>query len=255
MRNRNLLSITATLLLLFLFTSCDTDSATEPGETEFSFNHEINPGQSAPEFLTDENFERLVVQVQYMQGYEPTQQGLNNLKTFLSNRLNKTSITIMEPEEIPASGESSYTANDIRDLEREHRTQFSSENEIVAYFIVVDGEFSDADVLGIAHFNTSMALFGPMFDEVSGGIGSPPKEDVETIVMQHEFGHILGLVNNGVDMQNNHQDTENGRHCDNEECLMNYAFRNANLFANIFGGNIPELDENCVADLQAAGGK
>jgi hypothetical protein len=255
MRNRNLLSITATLLLLFLFTSCDTDSATEPGETEFSFNHEINPGQSAPEFLTDENFERLVVQVQYMQGYEPTQQGLNNLKTFLSNRLNKTSITIMEPEEVPASGESSYTANDIRDLEREHRTQFSSENEIVAYFIVVDGEFSDADVLGIAHFNTSMALFGPMFDEVSGGIGSPPKEDVETIVMQHEFGHILGLVNNGVDMQNNHQDTENGRHCDNEECLMNYAFRNANLFANIFGGNIPELDENCVADLQAAGGK
>jgi hypothetical protein len=255
MRIRNLLSITATLLLLFLFTSCDTDSATEPGETEFSFNHEINPGQSAPEFLTDENFERLVVQVQYMQGYEPTQQGLNNLKTFLSNRLNKTSITIMEPEEIPASGESSYTANDIRDLEREHRTQFSSENEIVAYFIVVDGEFSDADVLGIAHFNTSMALFGPMFDEVSGGIGSPPKEDVETIVMQHEFGHILGLVNNGVDMQNNHQDTENGRHCDNEECLMNYAFRNANLFANIFGGNIPELDENCVADLQAAGGK
>jgi hypothetical protein len=255
MRIRNLLSITATLLLLFLFTSCDTDSATEPGETEFSFNHEINPGQSAPEFLTDENFERLVVQVQYMQGYEPTQQGLNNLKTFLSNRLNKTSITIMEPEEIPASGESSYTANDIRDLEREHRTQFSSENEIVAYFIVVDGEFSDADVLGIAHFNTSMALFGPMFDEVSGGIGSPPKEDVETIVMQHEFGHILGLVNNGVDMQNNHQDTENGRHCDNEECLMNYAFRNANLFANIFGGYIPELDENCVADLQAAGGK
>jgi hypothetical protein len=255
MRNRNLLSITATLLLLFLFTSCDTDSVTEPGETEFSFNHEINPGQSAPEFLTDENFERLVVQVQYMQGYEPTQQGLNNLKTFLSNRLNKTSITIMEPEEVPASGESSYTANDIRDLEREHRTQFSSENEIVAYFIVVDGEFSDADVLGIAHFNTSMALFGPMFDEVSGGIGSPPKEDVETIVMQHEFGHILGLVNNGVDMQNNHQDTENGRHCDNEECLMNYAFRTANLFANIFGGNIPELDENCVADLQAAGGK
>jgi hypothetical protein len=255
MRIRNLLSITATLLLLFLFTSCDTDSVTEPGETEFSFNHEINPGQSAPEFLTDENFERLVVQVQYMQGYEPTQQGLNNLKTFLSNRLNKTSITIMEPEEIPASGESSYTANDIRDLEREHRTQFSSENEIVAYFIVVDGEFSDADVLGIAHFNTSMALFGPMFDEVSGGIGSPPKEDVETIVMQHEFGHILGLVNNGLDMQNNHQDIENGRHCDNEECLMNYAFRNANLFANIFGGNIPELDENCVADLQAAGGK
>ena len=120
MHIRYILSITATLLLFF--TSCDTDSATEPGETDFSFNHEINPGQSATEFLTDENFERLVVQVQYMQGYEPTQEGLNNLEAFLSNRLNKTSITIMEPEEIAAAGQSSYTASDVRDLEREHRS-------------------------------------------------------------------------------------------------------------------------------------
>ena len=53
-----------------------------------------------------------------MHGYEPTQEGLNNLETFLSNRLNKTSTTIVEPEEIPAAGQSSYTASDVRDLER-----------------------------------------------------------------------------------------------------------------------------------------
>lgn len=243
--------ISATLFIV----SCDSDSVTEPGENGFSYNHEINPGQSAVDFLTDDDFERLVVQVQYMQGYEPTQEGLSNLETFLRDRLNKSSITIMEPEEIPAAGQSSYTANEIRDLEREHRTQFSSENQIAAYFIIVDGEYSDSDVLGIAHFNTSMALFGPKFNEVSSGLGSPSKEDVETIVMRHEFGHILGLVNNGVDMQENHQDTANGRHCDNDQCLMYYAFRNADLFGSIFGGSIPELDENCLADLQAAGGK
>lgn len=253
MKIRYTLSLLTTILLIL--TSCDSGSVTDTEENEFSFDHEINPGQSATEFLTDDDFERLVIQVQYMQGYEPTQEGLQNLESFLSDRLNKSTVTIMEPEEIPASGESTYTANDIRDLEREHRTQFSSENEIAAYFIIVDGEYSSSDVLGIAHFNTSMALFGPKFNEVSSGIGSPPKEDVETIVLRHEFGHILGLVNNGVDMQTNHQDTENGRHCDNDQCLMYYAFRNADLFANIFGGNIPELDENCVADLQAAGGK
>ena len=119
----------------------------------------------------------------------------------------------------------------------------------------MDGEYSDADVLGIAHFNTSMVLFGPKFDEVSSGIGSLSKEGVETIVLQHEFGHILGLVNNGGDMQTNHQDNENGSHSDNDECLMYYAFRNADLFANIFGGSTPELDANCIADLQAVGGK
>ena len=45
MRIRYILSITATLLLLL--TSCDTDSATEPGETDFSFNHEVKSGQTA----------------------------------------------------------------------------------------------------------------------------------------------------------------------------------------------------------------
>lgn len=253
MNIRYVLSLTVTLFLFLA--ACDSNSVTDTDENEFSFNHEINPGQSATEFLTDDDFERLVVQVQYMQGYEPTQEGLNNLEAFLRDRLNKTSITIMEPEEIPAAGQSSYTANEVRDLEREHRTRFSSENQIAAYFIILDGEYSESDVLGIAHFNTSMALFGPKFDEVSSGIGSPSKEDVETIVLRHEFGHNLGLVNNGVEMQENHQDTENGRHCDNDECLMYYAFRNADLFGNIFGGSIPELDENCIADLQAAGGK
>ncbi len=209
------------LIILFLFlAACDSGTVTDTDENEFSFNHEINPGQSATEFLTDDDFDQLIVQVQYMQGYEPTQEGLSNLEVFLNERLNKTSITIMTPEEIPASGQSSYTADEVRDLERDHRSQFSSENRIAAYFIILDGEFENADVLGIAHFNTSMALFGPKFDEVSSGIGSPSKEDVETIVLRHEFGHILGLVNNGIDMQENHQDTENGRHCVNDECLM-----------------------------------
>lgn len=253
MKIRYILSLLITTLLIL--TSCDSGSVTDTDENEFSFDHEINPGQSASKFLSDDDFERLVIQVQYMQGYEPTQEGLQNLESFLSDRLNKSTVTIMEPEEIPVSGESLYTANDIRDLEREYRSQFSSEDEIAAYFIIVDGEYSEGNVLGIAHFNTSMALFGPKFNEVSSGIGSPSKEDVETIVLRHEFGHILGLVNNGVDMQTNHQDTDNGRHCDNDQCLMYYAFRNADLFANIFGGNIPELDENCVADLQAVGGK
>lgn len=251
MNLRYIVSISTILLLLFF--ACDT--STEVEEPEFTFNHEMNPGQSAEEYLNDDEFGRLVVQVQYMQGYEPTQEGLANLETFLQERLHKSTITILEPEEIPAAGQGSYTANEVRDLEREHRTEFSEENQLTAYFIIVDGEFSDANVLGIAHFNTSMALFGPKFDEVSSGIGSPSKENVETIVLRHEFGHILGLVNNGVEMQTNHQDTENGRHCDNDQCLMYYAFRSFDFFNDVFGGDIPELDANCIADLQAAGGK
>lgn len=245
----------ALFFTLFLFlTSCDSGSVTDPGD-EFSYNHERNPGVSTVDFLTDDEFENLVIQIQYMEGNEPTSEAIANLQIFLEERLHKNTITILTPEEIPAAGQNSYSANEIRDLEREYRTEFSEENKLAGYFIIVDGEFNTANVLGIAHFNTSMALFGEAIRQSSNRIGGPDREAIETIVMRHEIGHIIGLVNNGAEMQSDHQDEENGAHCDVEDCLMYFATRTTDFFANIFGGNIPELDEQCIADLQAAGGK
>lgn len=241
-------------LTLFIFFSCGDGNVTDTGGEEFSYNHEQNPGTSATDFLTDDEFDNLIVQIQYMEGYEPTGDAISGLQKFLEERLYKQSITI-ETEEIPATGQNSYSADEIRDLEREHRSLFSEEGTLAAYFIIVDGEFNQQQVLGIAHFNTSMALFGETIRETSDGIGQLSRSTVENIVMRHEVGHIIGLVNNGVEMQNDHQDEENGRHCDVEDCLMYYAVRTTDFFANLFGGNVPELDEYCIEDLQAAGGR
>jgi hypothetical protein len=263
---RVLFTFFLTLIIAFTFYSCDSGTvtdATDPngsggnggGNGQFSFNHEQNPGTSALEFLKDDDFQDLVVQIQYMEGNAPTGQAIQYLEEFLEERLHKSSITILEPEMIPAAGQSSYTAAEVRDLEREHRSEFTEEGLLAAYFIILDGEFDQGNVLGIAHFNTSMALFGETIRSASGGVGQPSRSTVETIVMQHEVGHIIGLVNNGVEMQSDHQDEENGKHCDVEECLMYFAVRTTDFFANLFGGTIPELDEQCIADLQAAGGR
>ncbi len=231
----------------------DDDPVT--GDPGFEFNHELNPGASAFDLLRDTDFEELILEVDYMEGFRPTDRSLDSLKAFLERRLNKSTITILEPAQIPAGGQSSYTANEIRELEREHRDTFSREGVIATYFIVVDGEFSQSNVLGIAHFNTSMALFGKTINDASGGIGQPARHTIETIVMRHEFGHIMGLVNNGVEMQDFHQDVENGKHCTVEECLMYFSVRTTDFFANLFGGDIPQLQHFCRADLSAAGGK
>lgn len=241
---------------LFIFTlfSCDTDPVTDPDQS-FSFNHERNPGVSATDFLTDENFDELIIEVQFMEGYEPTNEAINNLESFLEERLNKSSITILEPTEIPAEGQQRYSANEVRDLEREHRTQFSEEGSLAAYFLFLDGEYDQANVLGIAYFNTSMAFFGETIQNTSDGIFQLSRSTVETVVLQHEIGHVIGLVNNGAEMQTNHQDEENGSHCDDENCLMYFSVRTTDFFANVFDGQVPELDDQCIADLQAAGGK
>lgn len=242
----------------FLLNSCGDGSVTDhdnDNDPDFSFDHERDPGSSAVDFLTNDDFGNLVIEIQYMTGFRPEAGSLNNLKSFLEERLNKSSITILEPSEIPAAAQSSYTAGDVMDLEKEHRTTFSEENQLAAYFIILDSEYSQGNVLGIAYYNTSMALFGKTINSVSGGLGQPSKAVVETIVMKHEAGHLIGLVNNGVEMQEHHQDEANEKHCDVDSCLMYYAVNTTDFIANIFGGNIPELDELCIADLQAAGGR
>jgi len=222
----------------------------------FSFNSELNPGDSAVDFLSSDDFDQLVVEIQYMEGYRPTDEAISRLKSFLEERLNKNSITMMDPAVIPAGGQNAYSASQIRDLEEEHRTVYPEEGILSAYFIFVDGEWDVSDnVLGIVYYNTSMALFGEKIDEASGGLFQHGRDKIEATVMLHEFGHIIGLVNNGVDMQNNHQDEEHRKHCDESTCLMYYSVRTTDFFANVFEGTIPELDEACVDDLRAAGGR
>ena len=83
----------------------------------------------------------------------------------------------------------------------------------------------------------------------------PSTAKLESTVLQHEFAHILGLVNNGTPLVDNHHDDEHEGHCDNQDCLMYYLAETSDIAANLFGISAPTLDANCRADLQANGGK
>jgi len=215
------------------------------------FNSKAAPGDSARAFLSDRQFTELRVEVDFMEGYEPTEAGLDSLKTSLERHLAKSSIQISAPSSIPAEGDSTYSTQQIRQLEEEHRDHFTraGSDTIWAYFLVVDGKFTDEGVVGIAYYNTSMAFFGETIDEITGGVTQPSREKVEATVFRHEFGHNLGLVNNGIPMQQDHQ--ENGPHCTVEECVMYHAIETADFFSNVFDGTVPEFEQFGTEDMAA----
>lgn len=246
-----LISIFTFSILMF---GC-SDSSTGPGDdgNGETFNSQAATGVSAEAFLRDDNFTRLDVEVDYMEGFEPTEDALNSLQSFLQDRLNKSQINITTSA-IPAQGQNAYTTDEIRALEEQNRDAFTdaSSNTLNAYFLVVDGEFSDTNVLGIAYFNTSMALFGKTVANISGGLTEPSRTQVEATVLRHEFGHNMGLVGNGTPLQSDHQ--EQGAHCTTDGCLMEAAVETTNFFQN-FTGTVPDLEQFCVQDIQANGGK
>lgn len=258
MRRLAAVLLTAALLSISAHACTDSGPSAPEGEQPDPYSHVRGPGSSANDFLSGETFDELVVEVDYMAGYAPDPQALESLRAFLEARLNKTAVTIRTPTEIDAGGQDTYTADEIRSLEQEHRDVFTDTVTLAAYMIIVDGRFEQANVLGIAYYNTSSAFFGAAFDEVTGGIGQPSRYQVEATSFRHEFGHLFGLVaieGSGTDMQTEHQDDANGHHCDNDACLMYYAVESTDLFGSVFGGEIPALDANCIADLQANGGR
>ena len=240
------------LALTFFYWSC---SKSNDQTTNFSYSTKQSVGSSAHDLLSADKFSSLTVQIQYMPGFQPDQTAISNLNSFLNSRLNKPGQIQIVQEQIAASGDTAYTIDDVVNEENKSRTTFSQPGEIGVYFLFTDNSYSgSANTLGAAYYNTSVVVFGKTIFNYSGGLGQINRTILETTVMEHEFGHILGLVDIGSPMVTNHLDSAHGNHCNNNKCLMYYEVENTNVIG-MFGEMVPSFDANCVADLKANGGK
>lgn len=250
----NLKTTTAVFVIFFLVTSCSKDNSTSPNDHSYD-NQAV--GASAKDLLRGDKFNSLEVDLVYVNGYEPESSSLNNLTSFLQQHLHKTGGISINKTAINSPGKQNYTRDDVNQLETSQRTLFNSSGTLAVFILVLDGDYADNDnVLGFAYKNTSICLFGGKIHSISGGIGQPGRSILETTVLDHEFGHLMGLVNLETPMVASHQDTGHGNHCNNTDCLMYWSVDTGDVVSNLVGlSQAPSLDSNCLADLQANGGK
>ena len=247
------------LLVLFVL-GCNKDDNNEIVEngTNPIPNLQVT-GSSANAFLTSRKYTSLTIELFYVENFRPTTQALNNFKNFLEQRLNKSNgITIIE-KQIASPGTSPYDINEIVKIEKDNRTKYNTTDNLTLFILFADGNFStDTNTtftLGSAYRNTSCVIYENSIINLSNSIGGGRRTDLESTVLIHEICHLLGLVNLGTVMQNNHEDAAHGGHCNNKNCLMYWQTENNGIMGMMTGGNIPGLDANCLADLKANGGK
>jgi hypothetical protein len=222
-----------------------------------SINAENNKpvGASANDLLSASKYSSVKIEIQYMPGFQPDAAAVNNLTSLLATLINKPGGVTVVQTQIAASGKTVLSLNDIATIEKNNRTVYTSGSQLGVYFLYTDGNYSESNVLGLAFRNTSMSILGKTIHDNSGGIGQASRTKLETTELEHEFGHILGLVDIGSAMQTNHKDPAHGNHCNNTSCLMYYASETTDILGILITGNIPALDANCKADLTANGGK
>lgn len=246
--------IVAVIALAFLvFTSCSKDD-TEIGVVKS--NNKKSLGTSAHDLLSEDKFDSMIIEVVYVEGFEPSATAINNFVSFLSSRINKSGGITVEKRAIPSPGNATYTNAQIIAIEDANRIHYNEGSEIAVWAFFADAksstDTSTAVVLGTAYRNTSFVIYENTVKKLSGGLYKPSTAVLESTVIEHEFGHILGLTNAGTAMQSAHEDADHKRHCSVTTCLM---FWESESGSNILGGTIPQLDAQCIADLRANGGK
>lgn len=246
---------TIIIFVSFLFISlagCKKESAFVNNSGSGDLNNRA-VGASSNELLSSNQYVSLKIEIQFMPGYEPDAGAVTHLQNFLSTLVNKPSGITIVTKQIAASSSVSLTIDQVKDIEKNNRTAFSTGNQIAVYILYSNGDFTDPATLGAAYRNTSVVIFGKKIADNSGTIGQPSATKLEATVLEHELGHLLGLVDIGSTMQTTHK--ANGNHCSNSTCLMYYAAETTDILGFLVTGNIPSPDNNCIADLKANGGK
>ena len=238
-------------LLGLLMSSCGDDDAPVPNDED----PEVIPNVNERAFLTEKDFTSLEIEFLVMSGMAPTDQAKNDLINFLSKRLHKSGGITVTTTGVEAEGKETYSVDDVNKLIDDHSKVELTTQKLTAHILFLDGEYTDGNVLGIAFGTNRMAVFEKFIQNNTGGLGRPKRSLVESTVLQHEFGHTLGLVNVGTPNVSGHEDIEHRGHCNNDACLMYWSVETGDFITNFIGSEVPELDANCVADLQANGGK
>jgi hypothetical protein len=208
-------------------------------------------GSSANDLLSSSKYQTLELEISYMQAYPLSDAVVNHLTNYLQTYLNKPGGIKLYRQLINNSTNTTMSINEVVDLEKTVRTKFTRTGVIAVHIMVVDAEFTEFTVLGNAYWNTSMSVYGRTIDRYSGGNGQVSTDQLLITLIEHEFGHLLGLVDQGTSMVTPHRDVNNGAHCINPYCLMHHVIETRSTNAP----QVPILDNNCVADLKNNGGK
>lgn len=211
-------------------------------------------GTSAHNLLSADQYTSLTVEIDYMPGFEPDAASLQHFTTFLNTYINKPDGIKIIKHVIAPSGKTTVSIPELVQLEKQSRSTFTLGTSLAVYILLADaGDMDEADILAVSYWNTSTCLFGKSIAASSGGPGQVSRTKLVTTLLEHEFGHLMGLVDQGSPMQTDHRDHNNGAHCSNPDCLMYFGIETAE---NIGTENIiADFDNACKADLKANGGK
>ena len=212
-------------------------------------------GVGPRDYLSDSKYDTWIIEVDSVEGQAPSSGALELLRSRLQEVANKPGgIEIRQSDTLAARG-GTWSSRDILDLDSSSQDVHTTGKTVVTHLLVLDGEFTTDNVIGVAIGHSTIAIFMQTIRDGCGPICLPPGTDpIVRSVLVHEFGHALGLVDNGIAMVNDHEDPEHPGHSSNDQSVMWWQVETIGIFG--LGTAPPStFDAADKADMCNAGGR
>lgn len=175
-----------------------------------------------------------------------------NLKAMFPGKNVIVPMNLVEMSPISAKNKSTWTTQEIFDLGNSVGSVSAGDTTVLNVFFLNGRAQESANIIGLHISNTqTMAIFKEVVESSGSGL---VQKYVEQATLVHEIGHAVGLVNNGIAMVANHEDTAHARHCLNPKCVMYYQNEGATALANFLQDRVSNpdlvmLDDACLKDV------
>ncbi len=240
------------VLMVFACSSSSDDTTDDTPTPVDKSGNLLTTGDSANDILSNDNFTKLKIEIAHVTGFRPTQEAMNEFVSFLRLHTFKEEIEIVFLE-LPSPEVEDFSIQEIADLELENRTVFNDVETLGIYIYFADAPSEDDEedeglvTLGAVYRNTSMVIHQSTIRRLASLRVQISNADVETATLNHEFGHLFGLVNLGTTPVNAHEDSESENHCDRPGCLMRaeLQFGGSNKAKVTQLGDTNELKSSC----------
>lgn len=242
--------------------SSDEDGSAEPDTDQ-------EPSGRFVHYISSATYPRMILEVDSVAGMEPRAGVARDMEARLSSLLDKPSgVEVINDGTIPSRGsDHGWTDQELSQLAQEHFDRAVADDVVKMHVMFLDGHSARDDdggrILGLAWGHTYIVIFKRTLESACRQSALPTNREqlcsmAELAVWLHEVGHNLGLVDNGLSLASDHRDPDHPKHCDNDNCLMYWAWKGPNatdqLLDRLLAGQdtAPAFDAQCRADIDAA---
>lgn len=214
-------------------------------------------------YLNTQAFPKLVIEVDHVEGAEPSAFALDALASAMRNATGRSDVEIVRSQTLPRGDETRvWSQQELEDFAKANRDLlppgvFGREGTSIIHLLYLQGE-SEVDGARAVALRGTIVIFDGM------GVRSPMAlpsihagptmgDMVERSVLVHEAGHVIGLVNNGLPMVRPHEDPQDRHHSANSASVMWRAVDSFDAQRAYFLGDEPppfEFDADDFADIR-----